>query len=405
MEESNSLRRILRDLSISLAQDNEFRDITFRHDDELGAYTQDGEVTVNSNQAEILDADISEKEEFGLIVGTESHELEHAVSTDPEGILEFSEEYEDKRPRLAAYVWNIVEDVYIDKKRLDRDPGLRPIQNKFIDILRQNKEDITEFEPPEKHANAILHIGKLGGTPVGFENVEDEEFKNFCAEARLLLEEARTTYIQSERTEIAHQIMDLIEKHAGSLEVPDMDLPPFMTAMPEDMSEGGNGNPLPEPAENEEEGNEPDNPAEMQPSGSSGSSGGSSGNSSGGGGSNSKTPDCPSCGSSNTDVDKEIVDGMTAARCSAPFSPDADWIADVNFVEDNLEDGLCGFRVDVVGDIPRAQIQSYGFMIEQVSSTEIEVVEPKERYDDKEPVIVYDCADCGHNWLPGLGEK
>jgi DNA-directed RNA polymerase subunit M/transcription elongation factor TFIIS len=403
MEDSNSLRRILRDLSISLAQDNEFRDISFRYDDELGAYTEDGEVTVNTNQAEILDADISEKEEFGLLVGTESHELEHAVSTDPEGIKDFSEEYENKRPRLAAFVWNIVEDVYIDKKRLDRDPGLRPIQNKFIDILRQNKEDITESEPPEKHADAILHIGKLGGTPVGFENVEDEEFRDFCAEARYLLEEARTTYIQSERTEIAHEIMDLIEEHAGSLEVPDMDLPPFMTAMPEDMN-GGNGDPLPEPAENEED-EEPETPAEMQSGGSSGSSGGSSGNSSGNGGSTKSTPDCPSCGFSDTSMGKEIVDGMTAARCGAPFNPEADWIANVNFVEDNLEDGLCGFRVTIDGDVPRAQIQSHGFMIEQVSNKEIEIVEPKERYDDKEPVIIYDCPDCGHNWLPGLGEK
>jgi hypothetical protein len=404
MEDTSSLRRILKDLSIALAEDNEFRDIKFRYDDELGAYTEDGDVTINADHEGILDTDLNEKEEFGLIVGTESHELEHAVSTNPEAIRRFSEEYEDKRPRLAGYVFNVVEDVYIDNKRIERDPGLRPIQNRFIEILRENHDPITEIEPPHKHATAVLQIGKMGGTPVGFEDVKDKEFKDFCAKVRILLDEARSTYIQSERVELSHDIMDLMEEYAGSLDVPELDLPPFMTAMPEKEGDGG---PLPEPAENSEEQDGefdmPENPAEMQDM--SPESGNQGNNDNSGRTSNPTIPDCTECGSENTDVEQETVSGMVAARCSIPFAMDADWVANVNFVEDNTEDGLCGFRVNVNGDVPRRKIESYGYKAEKVSGGQIEVLEPKERYDDKEPVKVYYCLDCGHSWLPGLGAE
>lgn len=415
MEDDLALRKVLRDLSISLSEDSELREIEFRHDDELGAIDQNRQITINPRHAEILDAEdkISEEQEFALLVNTESHEIEHDLVTDVEAMEEFAEEYEGKRPRLAAFIWNVIEDVYIDKRRTDRDRGLRPTLALQSDLIRGKQEPVTEMEPPYKHANAVLHIGKAGGTPVGFDEVEDEEYKNFCAEIRALVDEARNTPIQSDRTEIAHQIMDLIEEYAGNLEAPELDMPEFMMAVPEDMIDE-DGDPLPDPAENDqmEEMDEEmqeameDMMEEMDGDGGSGQSGGSQmqGSQDGDGGGGDTNPPCPECGYEDTEQNARMVDGMVAARSHPPFNMDADWVSDVGFVADNDEEGVCGFRVRTNGSVPKQQIESNGYKVVNTGGNTVEILEPKERYDDREAISEYECPDCGHTWIPGVAD-
>ena len=386
MKSDKALKRILRDLSISLSEDSELRDIVLRHDDELGAIRQDGTVTVNPNHAEILDADISDEQEFALLVNTESHELEHAVATEVEKMEEFAKEYKGERPRLAAFIWNVIEDVYIDKRRTDRDPGLRPVQALNQELIRERTDPIYEDEAPRKHANAILQIGKMGGTPVGFEDVEDDEFKDYCAEAKHLVKEARNTPIQSERTEISHRIMDLIADYAGNLETPEIELPDFVMVMPEEMMEEEEENdPLPEPAENEEE-NE-----QMMGMGSGGSGKVS--------GSGEEDPVCPECGHEDPEETIEKVDAMTAARCNPPVSPENTQVENIEFIRDEEKDGLCGFRLEFSGQVALSERMGR-YKVDQIDQTTVEILEPKDNYDDTEEVTGYECPDCGQDWLP-----
>jgi hypothetical protein len=437
MENDNALRKVLRDLSISLSEDGEIRNIEFRNDDELGAINQNSQITINPRHAEILDAEdkVSGEQEFALIVNTESHEIEHDQVTDVEAMEAFAKEYEDSRPRLAGFIWNVIEDVYIDKRRTDRDRGLRPTLALQSELIRENQEPVTEMEPPYKHANAVLHIGKAGGTPVGFENVEDEDFKDYCAEIRALVDEARNTPIQSERTEIAHNIMDLMEEYAGNMDTPDLEMPNFMMVVPEEMMDD-DGDPLPEPEENEgqegegqegkgqegegqegegqegegQEGEGQEGEGQegegQEGEGQAGSGSGSStkvGDPSDGSGGNT-TPSCPKCGEDNPNANQKTVDGMVAARCYPPFSTDEEWVGTVEFVAHDDKDGVCGFRVDVNGSVPEEKINSYGYKVVETKRNTVEILEPKSNYDDKESIQEYHCTECGHDWIPSVGE-
>lgn len=416
MEDDNALRKVLRDLSISLSEDGDMRDIEFRDDDELGAINQDRQITINPEHAEILgvEDEISEKQEFALIVNTESHEIEHDQVTDVDAMEEFAEEYEDSRPRLAAFVWNVIEDIYIDKRRTDRDRGLRPTLALQAELIRENQEPVTEMEPPYKHANAVLHIGKAGGTPVGFEDVEDEDYKDYCAEVRELIDEARSTSIQSERTEIARQIMELIKEYGGNMDTPDLDMPNFMMVVPEDMMDG-DGDPLPDPQENDQEGEDGGDGEQSeqgekqaqdgQQSGAGGQQGGQQTSQGDGGESGgSTTPDCPNCGFEDPDSGSRTVDGMIAARCYPPFNKNADWISSVEFVAHDDENGVCGFRVKTNGQVPKDQIQKQGYKVVETGRGTVEILEPKNNYDDKEDIVEYSCPDCGHDWVPAVGD-
>lgn len=384
MKDDPSLRKVLKDLSISLSEDNEKRDITFRNDEELGAITEDRTITINPEHAEILDADINERQEFALIVNTESHEIEHDHVTNVEKMREFSEEYEDSRPRMAGFIWNVIEDVYIDKRRTERDKGLRPTQAFMSQLIRENSEKITEVESPRKYATAVLQIGKAGGVPVGFTEVEADEFKQYCAQVKNLIEEARESYIQSRRTQISHEIMDLIEDHAGELDAPELEMPDFMV----DPSGGGNGDPLPEPNENDNM--EQGGGMQGQPTGGRGPS------------SQGSNTTCPDCGSSETGTNNVEVDPMVAARCNPPFNTGESWVESVEFIAENENDGICGFRVTATDNPPAKQIEMQGYKIADIGSNQIEIVEPKERYSDPETVEENYCEDCGNEWLPTI---
>lgn len=402
MKDDDALREILRDLSISLSEDGNIRDIEFRHDEELGAINQDRQITINPDHAKILGAEneISELQEFALIVNTESHEIEHDQVTDVEAMEEFSKEYKESRPRLAGFIWNVIEDVYIDKRRTDRDRGLRPTLALQSELIRKNAESVTEMEAPYKHANAVLQIGKAGGTPVGFDDVEDEEFKDYCAEIRDLVDKARSTPIQSERTEIAHQIMELMKEYAGNMDTPDLDMPSFIMGIPEDKMDE-EGDPLPEPQENDQEVEGDEQPTQGgQQSGQKTTQGDGEGSY----GENSTTPNCPKCGFENPNTGTQTVDGMISARCHPPFSRDANWITSVEFVADNDENGVCGFRVNTKGQIPKDHIQNQGYKVVETGGGTVEILEPKNNYDDEEDIVEYSCPDCGHNWVPSIGE-
>lgn len=413
MKADRSLKRILEDLSISLSEDGEMRDIELTEDGRAGSISPEGDIEIHSSPIERMgledEVDISKEQEFGLIVDTESHEIEHDHVSDLSAKKKMSEEY-PRIPRLAGFIWNVIEDVYIDKRRTDRDRGLRPVHAFHSELIYRLNDPITESEPPEKHADAVLHIGKAGGTPVGFDQVEDEEFKEYCAKVRKVIDDVKDAHTQKERYEIVDEIIDLIDEYAELQEMPNLEIPHSMPMAMSDEEMDGEGDPLPEPNEefadpdmfdDSKEGsgkNGQDGQQMSIPGSQTGDS--ESESSSDSGSKQSQEQKCPQCSSKSVSVLSEIVDGMVAARCDVPFSVNSNWIQDISFVNN---DEVCGFKIKHNGKYPQTSIEKSGYLVDEISAGVIEVLEPKSEYDDEEEIKMNHCDSCGHEWLPNSG--
>jgi len=414
MKADSSLESVLRDLTIALSEDNQMRDVKFTSDmSKFGYATPDNTVHINPNHAKMLDVDgeITKEQEFALLVGTHSHELEHQVVTEMNIVKDFVEQYKE-RPRLASMVINIIEDTYIDKRRTDRDRGLRPTMALFCDLWMDKQKPIHEVNGVAKYMQAVAQIAR-GGTPKDYHNEEDEEFRNFCAKVRILIEDSKESYVQGEREELAHDIMGLIEDHIGSVEAPkEVNLPKsFEPVDGEELPEPNESN-IEENIEEQESEQESEQEAETieldfgedgQEDGEQGEDGQEQGeqNNSQSGNSTERNlePNCPVCGYEHPNEDTQVVDGMTAARVTPPFDTDEDWVGNSEFIQHEDENGLCGFRVLPNDNVPKARIENQGYKIDEVHS-HIEILEPKQRYDEKETVQSFKCPECDHEWIP-----
>lgn len=108
---------------------------------------------------------------------------------------------------------------------------------------------------------------------------------------------------------------------------------------------------------------------------------------------------CPDCGETDTEQSQLVVDGMVAARTSAPFDIDADWIDSIEFIKN---DELCGFRVTHNGNVPTKQIEQQGYKVAHVNGN-VEILELRSNYGDTEQVTGFECDNCGYVWLPQIG--
>lgn len=373
MKTDSALRSILGDLTIALSEDKKLRNVElFDNPKKFGDAPKEDYIRLNPNPAKLMgiENEITSKQEFSLIVSTESHELEHQVVSDLNSIREFAKEY-PARPRMAGLVMNAIEDTYVDKRRTDRDRGLRPVSAMFAHYWIKSQSNISDISGADKYTAAVFQITRGNGTPKGFEKVTDEDFRDYCANVRIIIEKARTTYIQKERMELGHDIMNLIENEIGKAEVPDdTELPKGVKPTNDEELPDANEENVQE--DNQLQGNEENVQEESV---------------------------CPVCGHDNPVENIEKVDSMTAARCSAPFNPDSDWVKNVEFIAHDEDNGLCGFRVKTTGEIPKSQIESQGYKVVELSNS-IEILEPKSRYNDDTPITKYDCPECNHEWFP-----
>lgn len=369
-----ALKSILKDLTIALSEDKKIRNVELTDSDsKFGDAPTNDLLRINPNHAKLLGAEdkISELQEFSLIISTQSHELEHQIVTDINVISDFARQY-PQRKRMAAYVMNIVEDTYIDKRRTDRDRGLRPVNALFSELWMDNQPEIKSVNGTKKYTTAMTQIARGNGSPKGFENVEDEQFKTYCAKVRKEINNVKNTYVQTEREKIAHKIMDLIEDEIGKAEISnDVELPKHVPNV--------NGESLPEATqENVQE--KPDN-SENSPK-------------------NSNKTICPKCQNKSVNTDNVSLDGMDAAKCTPPFNKNASWIENCEFIMNKEEEGLCGFRIQTSQPekIPKKKINSEGYKMSKVSSA-YEILEPKNRYDDTETIKECVCPTCKHEWV------
>lgn len=370
MKADSNLKEVLEDLTIPLSEDLEKREVEFIDGDMsqgtmFGATAYDGDsIKINPKHADALPSDMSTGEELSLIINTESHELEHncVSSYDVKG---FANSYPHIK-RTAWYIRNLIEDTYIDYRRTRRNKGLKPVEKKFKDEMFKKEDKITEIDEDKRYYRAIVQLG-MAGCVKNIREVEDEGFKHYCAKIHIIFKMARRKHIPEERNDLARRIINIYTNHVDK-DIDDLDAPPRV-----DESNA------PETSENESEQNGPESPQTP-----------STGNQS------ETTEDCPECGNSDVNGIQKEVDGMVAARMNPPFNTDADWIQSYSFVRN---DEVCGYRIVPDGEIPSDEYfekRGYGLF---KANQNYEVLEPANKYEDKEMVDANKCNNCGNEWL------
>jgi hypothetical protein len=178
----------------------------------------DGNITIGVDHSHV-GADLDRSEHFRIATNDVSHETEHYLETDLGGISEFADQYPACR-NLAASVWNIVEDVYIDEQRFDRRPKLRAVAAWYGSLMADGDvwtpvdELVETADPVSAISSGIVQI-KWIGTPKGYSALDPQDdeqatVRDVLADARDEIERAKSTHDQDDRTAIAHSIMDRI---------------------------------------------------------------------------------------------------------------------------------------------------------------------------------------------------
>ena len=187
-------------------------------DSSQSAIDADGNITIGVDHSHV-GTTLDRSEHFRIATNDVSHETEHYRLTDLEGISAFADQYPACR-NLAASVWNIVEDVYIDEQRFDRRPKLRAVAAWYGSLMADGDvwtpvdELVETSDPVSAIGSGIVQI-KWIGTPKGYSDLDDTDdeqatVRDVLADARDEIERAKSTHDQDDRTAIAHSIMDRI---------------------------------------------------------------------------------------------------------------------------------------------------------------------------------------------------
>jgi len=237
MQQSEPLREILGNLADEYAEGNP--DVQF---DDQPRISTDGEtIYVNPEFADMLGIDVSAANEFRLVRNTLNHEVAHELYSDLEAKEEFGARYEDEGyTQVAGTVLNILEDAYIDARRLSEYPGLRQAQAFFAE--NQMDEDVSEKPTGEALLTSIHQIA-LGGRVNGIKDA-DEVVRDFAAWVRPRVVEVRRTHTQDERVALAAEVTDKVTELLDQHGTQEPDLSDLLDAL--DSMSGGE---LPDDAE------------------------------------------------------------------------------------------------------------------------------------------------------------
>lgn len=249
MEETDSLKRELEDLTVSFAPDAEKRTIEWKESNLFfGAVSPEDNrhVYLNPKHAESLDIEIPEKKEIDLLINTTSHEVEHTILTQLDSVSEFKQEHPDFQ-KASFVIMNTIEDVYIDKRRTNRLRGLRSVQAYFAKKYVESSDPVTEMARPEMFVYAFRHIA-LVGYAKGLKESNNTELKEFSARVKPLIEKAKTTHSNTERHEIGHEVMEILKEYVDDdINNDEYEKPPQgdgnEDAIPDDSEEGEEGDP------------------------------------------------------------------------------------------------------------------------------------------------------------------
>lgn len=235
MEETQTLKRWLTDLTATYHEESEKVPVQFS-DPATGSYAaQDGEhigIVVDTasvyGQNSLLD-DLPEEvraqlpdelfegaeaaepltraEELRVITDTTSHEVEHINKTPLTAKEEFMDEWPEAA-EVAGMVQNVLEDQYIDRTRVERFMGLRKAHAFKIDHIMANdvlRPPVDQLPRGAAFVEGFLQVA-FSGTAKGLDEAEDD-LREFLAWCEPRIDAARFNDDPEDRIEIANRVM------------------------------------------------------------------------------------------------------------------------------------------------------------------------------------------------------
>jgi Mg-chelatase subunit ChlD len=207
MQANETLREILENLGDTYTESSVGGDgISIEFDDQPRISEDGSTIYVNPEFADMLDLDVSAGNEFRLIRNTLNHETAHDRWSKLTAKKDFAAKY-DEYARLAANVLNILEDAYIDSRRLGEYPGLRKAQAFFAES--QIKRDVNDKRGKASALALCVHQLALTGRVNGIQNADDD-VREFAAWVLPRIERVRRTHDEDDREAIAAEVVDHI---------------------------------------------------------------------------------------------------------------------------------------------------------------------------------------------------
>jgi Mg-chelatase subunit ChlD len=263
-EDSEPLRRLLQSLTrtyntrkaipVELSSDRSFIqpvDPGIIERPENNHLVDDAEITVGVNIKEVFGRNLSDANELRILTDTLSHEVEHYRQSGLSDKARFARLYPGNTG-LAAVVYNVVEDAYIDFTRGKRYAGLRRSQAFAAKTIMSNghrRPPLTsKATDVEQIVEGFLQISFAGyAKDVTDESVSDD-VRIALAELRRLLKEVRHEDDATARYGYAHDAMKII---LDSADVPsDSELLDEIDTTPADEGDPKDGDPVPVSYEN-----------------------------------------------------------------------------------------------------------------------------------------------------------
>lgn len=194
------------------------------------ATTADGRVILNPDVNGHYDVDLDGPNQLRLLVDALHHEVEHVRQTDLERIGDVKDEYGPN----AANLFNLVEDQYINRTRINRHRGRsRDLAFKAESAIMANSEPV-DGQPRRRRLTSALTQLCWGGYVKGFSDLPEDD-KRFLAWARREIEAARNADDQDERVDRAVEIAKRLEDETDRQEwdLPDSLMDQIVQAMVE----------------------------------------------------------------------------------------------------------------------------------------------------------------------------
>jgi hypothetical protein len=156
---------------------------------------------------------ISGPNELRCIVDTVSHEVEHKRVSDLNAKGEFIEA-NDRAPKLAGMVINLLEDAYIDALRVERFPGLRSANAYTTRRFMEQRREPADIPDRASRAVEVFMQATASGYVKGIDRLSDE-FTEFAARCRQAERRIHETHDAAGRERIAQERLDDLLDVAG----------------------------------------------------------------------------------------------------------------------------------------------------------------------------------------------
>ena len=171
-------------------------------------------VNIATNMKSVYGVDVEKAQELRLIVDHLSHEIEHIRESDLRSKERFVAYYDNRAEtwmysNLAGDVINILEDVYIDAKRIERYPGLRGAHAFFVQSQVGRGVKVSGSTPfVRRLISGFWTVAHAGYAP-GIEDAEPE-LRAALAKIRVIADRIRHVDDPDDRYDLAHDAMAVL---------------------------------------------------------------------------------------------------------------------------------------------------------------------------------------------------